>query len=268
MEIKFEKYQATGNDFVMIHIESQAQELNLNRELIAFLCDRRFGIGADGLILLKKQEGGVWKMTYYNSDGNESTMCGNGGRCFVKFLYDHDYIPSNVTIDFIAIDGIHTGIYDKSEDKVEIQMVVVDLINKIDKGTYVLNTGSPHFVKFFEHLDGFDIHSFGKSIRYSDEYKNGGINVNAVSINKNGYLQILTYERGVEAETFSCGTGAVAAAVAYAEKEGWYNPVHLSAKGGDLIVRFEKTETGSFQHVKLKGKAEFVFKGDIIVNNK
>ena len=268
MEIKFEKYQATGNDFIMIEPNLLEAELVLDKNIVKRLCDRRFGIGADGLILIENDLEEIWRMTYYNSDGNESTMCGNGGRCFVKYLYDHAYIEPDKSINFIAVDGYHKGIYDESADQVQIQMIDVAGIEAIDENTFVLNTGSPHYVSFVENLDKVDIYSFGKNVRYSERYKRDGINVNAVSIDGKGKLRILTYERGVEDETYSCGTGAVAAAIAYAQKEKWSGQVQLLAKGGSLKVWFDKGGEGTFCNVKLKGKAEFVYQGTIDFLNK
>ncbi|MGZ0014569.1 diaminopimelate epimerase [Yeosuana sp. AK3] len=257
MQQTFYKYQGTGNDFVMI---DNRQELfdKTNTKHIAFLCDRRFGIGADGLILLENHKDLDFKMVYYNADGNESSMCGNGGRCLVAFAKQLGVI-SNKAI-FEAIDGLH---YAEIENNiVKLQMQNVDSIEKYENHVF-LNTGSPHHVQFEEHIEDFDIRNKGSKIRYGEPYNEAGSNVNFVKKISETTFAVRTYERGVEDETLSCGTGVTAVALAMNYLgEANQNLITLQTKGGDLKVTFEK-EGHSYKNVWLIGPAKFVFKGTI-----
>ncbi len=253
----FYKYQGTGNDFVMI---DNRQELfdKSDTKRIAFLCDRRFGIGADGLILLEKHKKFHFKMVYYNADGNESTMCGNGGRCLVAFAKQLGIISNKAT--FEAIDGIHFA--EIKNGLVKLQMQDVAIIEKHDHHVF-LNTGSPHHVQFEEHIKDFDIKSKGSKIRYGSPYNAEGSNVNFVKKIEDATYAVRTYERGVEDETLSCGTGvtAVALAMNYLGETN-QNLVKLQTQGGELQVTFIK-EGDTYKNVCLIGPATFVFKGEI-----
>jgi diaminopimelate epimerase len=260
MEITFYKYQGTGNDFVMID----------NRELffpkhdtkvVAQLCDRRFGIGGDGLILLENDETSDFRMVYYNSDGNTSSMCGNGGRCIVAFAKQLGIIQNAAR--FMASDGLHNATID-ADGIISLHMKDVDQI-KTGNGYIFLDTGSPHHVEFVEDVRQVNVAELGAKIRYSDLYGKSGSNVNFVTAESDGKFAVRTYERGVEDETLSCGTGvtAVAIAVHYLGKIK-SEKVKLNVEGGTLEVSFEVRD-GQYSKVYLTGPAEFVFKGTISI---
>ena len=257
MTYTFYKYQGTGNDFVLI--DNRQEEINKkDTRLIHFLCDRRFGIGADGLILLENHDELDFKMVYFNADGNESTMCGNGGRCLVAFAKFLGIIDDITT--FEAIDGLHHAIIE--EDIVKLQMQDVDNLEKFDDHVY-LNTGSPHHVQFESDLEDFNIRKKGAKIRYGAPYNEAGSNVNFVKKINDDVFAVRTYERGVEDETLSCGTGVTAVALAMnyiGETEK--NLITLKTEGGDLQVSFEK-DNNSYKNVWLIGPAKQVFKGTI-----
>ncbi len=260
MKIHFYKYQGTGNDFVIIDDRNTSLDKILNTENIHFICHRRFGIGADGLILLKNSKNHDFKMIYFNSDGNESTMCGNGGRCIVHFAHLLNIFSDKST--FEAIDGLHDAMI--SEDGlVHLKMINVDNISTINNDTYQLNTGSPHYVSFCDEMPD-DIGHSGAAVRYSDIYKKEGINVNFV-INKDNHLEVNTYERGVEDETLSCGTGVTAVAIAMGIKENKMGSIvqHIKTKGGYLQVAYELHAGGKASNVWLIGPAVRVFSGVI-----
>ena len=252
--MEFYKYQGTGNDFVMI--DNRDLQFPKNKKTIARLCDRRFGIGADGLILLENDEKYDFKMVYYNSDGGESTMCGNGGRCLVAFAFFLDIFEHKCT--FIATDGeheaeIHNGI-------VKLKMIDVERIHN-DGNDSVLNTGSPHYVKYVEDIAGFNVFAEGNSIRNSENYREKGINVNFVENISDEEIFVRTYERGVEDETFSCGTGVTASALTFLQKNN-LNSIKVKTLGGDLKVYAEKNGN-SFREIWLEGPAKQVFKGEV-----
>ena len=256
--VEFSKYQGTGNDFVLIN-QMEAQ-YDLSTEQIAFLCHRRFGIGADGLMFLRPIEGYDFEMVYYNSDGHPSSMCGNGGRCIVKFAHDLGYIQSETS--FLAIDGPHFANVDA--ETVALQMIDVEEIIAIDdENTFELNTGSPHYIHFTEEIEDLEkIITYGKIVRYSDKYAQNGINVNLVCDLGKNELFMATYERGVEDETYSCGTGVTAAALAYGYKHQLEGQVKVKTKGGTLWVNFINNGQ-QFYKVVLIGAATFIFKGSV-----
>lgn len=260
MLLSFQKYQGTGNDFVMIDQRIQKYIDHENQKLIALLCDRRFGIGADGLILLEKSDTYNFKMVYFNADGRQSTMCGNGGRCIVHFAWSLSVCGEET--NFEAIDGLHKGkILDTNI--VSIQMSDVQDVTIKEDRTYVLNTGSPHYVKLMENLPE-NIKNAGADIRYSDAYKQEGINVNFVKINPTD-IEVATYERGVEDETLSCGTGVTAAAIStYLDQKHKDHQVNIQTKGGQLSVSFEPNGE-AFKNIWLTGPATKVYEGTIIV---
>jgi len=257
--IPFFKYQGTGNDFVVIN--NQSQHFKYDTKLIKRLCDRKFGIGADGLICLETHSDNAvdFKMVYFNADGNESTMCGNGGRCIVAFAKYLDLIED--TCIFEAVDGLHDAKIDENFN-VELKMKDVSTVEE-HSGDFVLDTGSPHYVRIVDHIKDIDVPKEGSSIRYSEPFKVKGINVNFIQF-KEGKLHVRTYERGVEDETLSCGTGVTAAALSsYKSKLVNSKLVRIKAQGGDLKVRFEVVENG-FEHIWLIGSTQQVFKGEIL----
>ncbi len=259
MQLPFYKYQGTGNDFIMIdHREPLLTDWH--EQLVSRLCDRRFGIGADGLILLQKHPDYDFQMVYFNADGREGSMCGNGGRCVVAFAKFLNVIDQ--TCSFLAVDGPHEANI-QSDNWVELKMSAVD---QLEKGPdyYYLNTGSPHYVQFVENVAGFDVVGQGKAIRYSDRFKAVGTNVNFVQRTAEG-IEVATYERGVEDETLSCGTGVTAAAMAYHQQLGNGHQdfaVKVQTKGGQLEVRFTQRGT-TYADVWLCGPAQRVFSGTI-----
>lgn len=257
MSQKFYKYQGTGNDFVMIDNRQQKFDKN-NTKLVADLCDRRFGIGADGLILLENHDEYDFKMVYYNSDGNESTMCGNGGRCLVAFAKQLGVISDSAI--FEAIDGLHHASIEG--DIVRLQMQ--DVASVLKNEDYIfLDTGSPHHVQFEDAIDSFEIKAKGSKIRYGAPYFEEGSNVNFVKKIDNDAFRLRTYERGVEDETLSCGTGATATAIAM-HHLGETKKQHISiqVEGGELQVSFN-VENGIYKDVWLIGPAKLVFEGVI-----
>ncbi|RZJ30578.1 MAG: diaminopimelate epimerase [Flavobacterium sp.] len=247
MEIEFHKYQGTGNDFIMIDNRADFFPKE-NTSLVAALCDRRFGIGGDGLILLESDNQADFKMVYYNSDGNTSSMCGNGGRCIVAFAKKLGLIDSSA--NFIASDGMHDATI--AGEIISLHMKDVDHI-KTGNGYIFLDTGSPHHVEFVEDVRQVNVTQLGAKIRYGDLYGSAGSNVNFVD-EANGSFSVRTYERGVEDETLSCGTGvtAVAIAVHYLGKTK-SETVKMNVEGGTLEVSFSESG-GKYSKVYLKGE--------------
>lgn len=259
MSLHFVKYQGTGNDFIMI--DNRSGEWNqLTISDIQKLCDRRFGIGADGLIKINSIDGYDFEVDYYNSDGSKS-FCGNGARCSVAFAHELGILSDSVS--FMAIDGAHEAV--KSNGLVFLKMNDVPSIDT-SSADYVLNTGSPHFIHFTNSVTDFDIVAYGKEIRYSEKYREEGINVNAIHQLDAGSFEIRTYERGVEDETLSCGTGVTAAALALGEKNAITGEFEyqVKSKGGSLSVKFTRDANG-FSNIWLIGPAVSVFKGSVNV---
>ncbi|MFM7402398.1 MAG: diaminopimelate epimerase [Bacteroidota bacterium] len=265
----FCKYQGAGNDFVMLDQRSLRWISRDDTDLIARLCDRRYGIGADGLILLQSVEGHDFEMIYFNSDGRESTLCGNGGRCIAVFARDIGVTGSECR--FLAIDGAHEAVITSGDirELSEVSLKMADVRHVTQEGnSFVLNTGSPHFVRFDASIDTADMVAEGRAVRYSQRFRTEGINVNLVSP-LNGdpdRLKIRTYERGVEDETLACGTGVTAAAIAAHQYRGlppgkYHIPVQ--ALGGNLSVRFTAHSDQTFTDIWLCGPAAYVFEGDI-----
>jgi len=263
MEIKFYKYQGTGNDFVIL--DNRKKEYSfLTTSQIHSLCDRRYGIGADGLMLLNEKAGYDFEMKYYNADGNESSMCGNGGRCLVKFAYNLG-IHRN-TYKFIAIDGEHEAEID-TDETVSLKMKDVNDVKKF-KGDHLLNTGSPHYVKMVNDVMSLDVYKKGHEIRYSKEFEKDGINVNFVEhLAEQDKIIVRTYERGVEDETYSCGTGVTAAALICYHNENGFNDVEVKTLGGSLTVEFDRIDDTNYSNIWLCGPAEKVFEGTITLDD-
>ena len=253
MQISFFKYQGTGNDFIII----DNRELKFNRidnSLVAKLCDRRFGIGADGLMLLQSKIGYDFEMVYYNSDGNESSMCGNGGRCIVEHARSLGLVKSKA--NFLATDGEHEAMVNPGF--ISLKMNNVSKVEMNAAFSY-LNTGSPHYVAFVNDVKNYNVFEEGKKIRNSERFKDKGTNVNFIEKELNE-LFVRTYERGVEGETFSCGTGVTAAALVASLKSVSTATDYCDVKtlGGNLKVKFKKHEDNSFTDIWLEGPATFV----------
>lgn len=258
--IPFYKYQGAGNDFIMIDQRERQWIKREDQALVEHLCHRRFGIGADGLILLQNHPNFDFEMIYFNADGREGSMCGNGGRCTVAFAQQLGVIGASC--HFLAVDGPHDAIMNKA-DWVELKMIDVTHVEE-GNNFYFLNTGSPHYVSFVEEVDKIDVVQAGRAIRYNERFRTAGTNVNFTQITDNG-LHIATYERGVEDETLACGTGVTAAALAYHLKKGAANgayEVPIKVKGGEMAIRFTATEHG-FTDVWLCGPAKLVFAGQL-----
>ena len=253
MKINFTKYEGNGNDFIII--DDRKEEFSEDNVLmISKLCDRKFGVGADGLILLRKHKEHDFQMIYFNSDGNESSMCGNGGRCLVSYALQLDIDLK--TNSFLAIDGVHKF---KVVDN-EIYLKMNDVKDIVVKNGYnFLNTGSPHVVQIVENVDEINVHEQGKKIRRQFQEMNG-VNVNFVSFN-NDIIKCRTFERGVENETLSCGTGVVAVALyVFKKKKIMSNKIIVSTNGGSLLVSF-KNNGNSFHEIWLKGDINKIFDG-------
>ena len=254
MKTEFKKYQGTGNDFIIFN-NMNGSLPKMSKEKIAGLCHRRFGIGADGLMLLEKAEGYDFRMVYFNSDGSESTMCGNGGRCLVKFAFDLGLISDKAL--FVAIDGPHTAFV--KDQIVHLGMMDVYDIEQNSENAF-LNTGSPHYVEQCTAIENINVFEKGKLIRYSERFSPGGTNVNFMELLPDNTIEVRTYERGVEDETYSCGTGVTAAAI-IASYKGYTSPVRVKTKGGDLQVAFNPSPDDTFENVFLIGPAIKVFEG-------
>lgn len=257
LHLDFYKYQGTGNDFVLIDNRQQFFPKN-NTKLVAQLCDRKFGIGADGLILLENDNSSDFKMVYYNSDGNESTMCGNGGRCLVAFAHKLGMFDTETS--FIAVDGIHKARFENNV--VTLWMNSVDTIEKRDE-SFFLDTGSPHHVQLVQNLSNIDVKKEGARLRYG-VYGEKGSNINFVNQLGENIFRVRTYERGVEDETLSCGTGVTAVAIAmHNSKKANANTISIEVEGGKLSVSFD-FENNSYSNVQLIGPATLVFKGSVV----
>ncbi len=256
MTINFYKYQATGNDFIII--DSRGGDYVFTKENISSLCDRKYGVGSDGLMLIMDNDEVDFEMQFYNPDGSMS-FCGNGSRCAVSFCY-HNGIISKECV-FLTNDGVHKArILDYNLVKIDVLGPIK--IKSLPNGDFQTDTGSPHYVKFTDHLEDPDLMKECQLIRYSEAYKKDGINVNMVMPNENG-LEMRTYERGVEGETLSCGSGVTAAALCYSLLyEKFNNEVSVRTQGGDLNVSFEFINN-HFNDVSLTGPAVFVFRGEI-----
>lgn len=259
MKLTFYKFQGTGNDFVMIDNRQDIFSKD-NTKLIAQLCDRRFGIGADGLILLENEKGADFKMVYFNADGNESSMCGNGGRCLVAFAKYLNVIIKD-TATFNAVDGLHFATM--ANGIVSLQMKDVTDVKQKQNSVF-LDTGSPHHVQLVNQLKDFAVKSEGARLRYG-VYGEKGSNINFVAPSNDKGFYVRTYERGVEDETLSCGTGVTAVAIAMHKIGKTTNStIKIHTLGGDLEVKFDHSE-GAYTNIFLTGPAKFVFKGEIDV---
>jgi len=255
MELTFYKYQGTGNDFVMIDDRTNQIDTS-DLELVSYLCDRKFGVGADGLILIRNHAAFDFEMVYFNADGSQS-MCGNGARCAVAFAAFLEIIEAKAS--FLAIDGKHEA--EIKDGLVHLRMGDVPGI-VMQESDYFVNTGSPHHIRFVQNVENYPVFEEGKRIRYDSIYSPSGTNANFVQVLSDDEIYVRTYERGVEDETLSCGTGVTAAAIAYAA--GKNQPtVKIQTLGGELGVKFEEKIEGGFANVWLIGPAKQVFSGKI-----
>ncbi len=262
MNLSFYKYEGAGNDFILL--DNREGQLNPDQHprLIKKLCDRRFGIGADGLMALQLKEGYDFEMLYYNANGSAGTMCGNGGRCITAFAKRLGIITNET--NFLAVDGPHYAKITDKGDWVSLKMIDVDYIS-MDADAFVLNTGSPHYVVGQNQLLDHDVVKAGREIRYNEVYSREGINVNFVE-DMGDYYYVRTYERGVEDETYACGTGATAVAMAMAKQNHntGRTTTALKVTGGELTVSFDY-DGKKFTEVFLEGPASFVFQGSITI---
>ncbi|HZY80520.1 MAG TPA: diaminopimelate epimerase [Cyclobacteriaceae bacterium] len=261
MKIRFTKYQATGNDFVLV--DNRNGSIKLSVEDIQRICDRRFGVGADGLMMIEKHPKLDFNLVYYNADGSQS-LCGNGSRAAMKMASSLGMVNGKAT--FNAFDGAHEG--EIKGETVKVKMADVTVSN----GTDFINTGSPHAIRFVSNLKDLNVFEEGKKIRYSDAFKPNGTNANFVELLPDNKIYVRTYERGVENETLSCGTGVTAAALA-AYFKGYTSPVAIKTQGGDLSVQFmaeasgspdsERSQSVTFRDIFLIGPAKMVFEGEL-----
>jgi len=255
--LKFYKYQGTGNDLILL--DNRRNEFTgILNDQVRRLCDRKFGIGADGLMLLNEKPVFDFEMKYYNADGKEGSMCGNGGRCMTKFAY-HLGIHRD-RYRFFAIDGSHEAEIDM-DGIVSLKMKDVDTIKKF-QNDFILNTGSPHYIKFVNDVMTLDVYKKGSEIRNSKEFIEEGINVNFVELMEDpDKIIVRTFERGVEDETYSCGTGVTAAALVSFHNDNGYNEVEVKTLGGNLSVEFDRVNDGQYKNIWLCGPAEKVYEG-------
>jgi diaminopimelate epimerase len=255
MPISFAKYQSTGNDFVLID-NREGKFSDENTVLINKICDRKFGIGADGLILLETSDIADFTMKYYNADGSLGSFCGNGSRAVVRFAQSLGIIEDSTI--FEAYDGMHEAII--VGDLIQIKMADVQNGRQVLNGTFI-DTGLPHYIEFVENLDKIDVVQKGRAVRNSAIFQPDGSNINYVEKSGQGKIRVRTYERGVENETLSCGTGATAAAIS-AAIAGLGNNIAISTLGGDLKVWFEQNDSG-YHNIWLEGPTELVFSGEL-----
>lgn len=280
MSLAFVKYEGAGNDFILIdnrggvwqdYVASSIASTGSEKSLIARLCHPKFGIGADGLMLLQEKEGYDFEMVYYNSDGGKSSMCGNGGRCIAAWAFSLGIKKLEKILNFWAPDGAHSATHLATPTQtsqlpmtewISLSMNDVDSIHELNNHSYELNTGSPHFVSIkSEDIEGIDLIAWAQGIRYNVPYTEVGINVNAVNILDDTHIAMRTYERGVEGETLSCGTGVAAAALSLATMKSLGGGlIHVSTRGGDLSVAFSRSPSG-FCNIQLQGPARMVFSG-------
>jgi diaminopimelate epimerase len=259
MKLNFHKYQGTGNDFIIAD-NRKNEYSSITTAQVARLCDRRFGIGADGFMLLQDRSGYDFEMRYWNADGKEASLCGNGSRCMVKFVY-HLGIHKEL-YKFLAVDGVHEAEID-TDGIVSLRIKDVRNVRKFHND-YILDTGSPHYIKLVDHVMEMDIYKKGYEIRHSKEFEDEGINVNFVEqTDEPDKIIVRTFERGVEDETLSCGTGVTAAALVCYHNENGFNEVGVKTLGGELSIEFDKVDENRYENIWLCGPAEKVFEGSV-----
>jgi diaminopimelate epimerase len=261
MNIPFTKYQGTGNDFILVDNRNKVYSA-LSEGEIARICDRRFSIGADGLMMLNQKDGYDFEMKYFNADGKPGSMCGNGGRCIVRFAYDLGIHKE--LYHFSASDGEHTAEMETGSNIVNLKMKDVPGYKEVD-GHFIVDTGSPHYIKFVDDVMDLDVVKEGTEIRYSEPFAKDGINVNFVQNKSEDGIFVRTYERGVEDETFSCGTGVTACALVCHHNDVGYNDVIVTTKGGELVVKYDRSYDNKYTNIWLCGPAEKSFEGKVEV---
>jgi diaminopimelate epimerase len=255
MLINFFKYQGTGNDFIII--DFREKNIKLTDEIIKSICNRKFGIGSDGLMIIKNHDDYDFEMKFFNPDGS-SSFCGNGSRCAVLYSLHHGFIQRKCS--FLTNDGVHQATVNKDEI-VRVSIRNPQQFNELKNDSFEINTGSPHYIQFMSDINQLDFLTYCKSIRNNKKYKKNGININLVE-DKNSNLIMRTFERGVENETLSCGSGVTAAALAFGYRKKNINKVHIKTLGGNLIVEF-KMNKSTFSEIHLSGPSSFVFKGEL-----
>ncbi len=258
MKVSFYKYHGNGNDFILVDDREGVFSGMASESMISAMCHRRFGIGADGLICIRRCADADFEMVYYNADGKVGSMCGNGGRCSIHFAYFLGI--AGTSMEFRAYDGLHRGsILDNGW--ISLEMRPTGQPACVGQETFTIDTGSPHYVSFVDHLESVDVIGEGRRIRYSPAYLEKGINVNFVQAIDPGHLRVYTYERGVEDETYACGTGVTAAAIAHVHDHApERSEVRIETKGGPLRVRLQKTPSG-FDQIWLEGPVAQVYQG-------
>jgi diaminopimelate epimerase len=259
MQLYFHKYEGAGNDFIIL--DNREGHVQLGESQVKKCCDRRFGIGSDGLLLLENVRDYDFEMVYFNADGRKADMCGNGGRCIAAFARRLKIIDGHTT--FLAGDGPHEALV-LENGTVDLKMQDVTEIRR-SSDTAILNTGVPHFVKYVDRLDSVDVREEGRKIRYSNDFRAEGINVDFMEYGEAG-VSVRTYERGVEDETLACGTGVTAAAIVAAGNRNQSYTIPVRAKGGSLQVRFDKAGDQEFRNIWLSGPANFIFEGNIYLD--
>lgn len=261
MNIPFYKYHGTGNDFILVDNRDHLYDAIKSEDIIRHWCHRRFGVGADGLMMIEKDSDADFEMVYFNADGKLGSFCGNGGRCIVALAHRLGIVENHAR--FLAADGPHHAIL-TSPDYIELDMNPVTSM-ELDIDHAVLNTGSPHYILKVNDLEHYPVLEKGREIRYSDTFPEG-INVNFIEKSGDHY-HIRTYERGVEDETWACGTGATAAALAIVELDHLYslNELKLQALGGPLTVRFNRLRPGHFDQIRLCGNAIYTYEGRLLI---
>jgi diaminopimelate epimerase len=264
MNMPFFKYQGTGNDFILVDNRTGLYD-GLSQKEIERICDRRFSIGADGLMMLNQKDNYDFEMKYFNANGNPGSMCGNGGRCIVRFAYDLGIHKESY--HFLTSDGEHNAELDTISNIINLKMKDVQGYQEED-GIYIVDTGSPHYIKFVVDVNDIDVVKAGTEIRYSEPFAKSGINVNFVEDKGDDELFVRTYERGVEDETFSCGTGVTASALVCHHNDVGYNEVNVNTRGGKLVVKYDRSYNNSYSNIWLCGPAERVFDGRIDVDLK
>ncbi len=254
----FFKYQGAGNDFILL--DNRIGEIRLTAPQIQKLCDRRLGIGADGLMLLNTSTEADFQMSYFNADGNPGSLCGNGSRCMIRFA--HDLGIRKTRYDFLASDGLHQAEI-LPDGNIRLQMHDVNRLEATDQG-FFLDTGSPHVVRVVNDLEKLDVDQVGRSIRHHPLFAPGGTNVNFLQRTSDpGQIRVRTFERGVEAETLSCGTGVTACALVLAQLDQTIRETHIHTAGGDLRVSYQTNDFEQFRDIWLMGPAKRVFEGEI-----
>ena len=268
MTLVFTKMNGAGNDFVMI--DNRDGSRSLSKESIARLCDRHRGIGADGLIAVEGVADSI-RMRYYNADGGEAEMCGNGARCFARFaarltgqtegLLPFQTMAGPITAELLGDERVRL----RMSEPHSLQMAHSLKIEGNDLEVHSLNTGVPHAVTFVSDLEAVPVVLWGGAIRRHPRFAPAGTNANFAQVQDNGSLAIRTYERGVEDETLACGTGVVAAALIYHQRSQAPSPITVRVRGGDLLEVGFEIESGHPNHVTLTGPADFVFEGTVII---